>query len=165
LLRQTEYLGVVFMPCARSTPAPHLLLIKSNDFAGWVCSHCAWQWRLEERASDQMLAGDPMRQAFASHRCEDFTGDMEKLARTRACLTAWIRDIRTEERIASLIAAASMVWAVNLVTNNFAGVANIPALPQELTGTCAIATLIWIHAKWRRAVQSGLIPEPMRVGV
>jgi hypothetical protein len=106
-----------------------------------------------------------MRQAFAGHRCEDFTGHMEKLARTRACITAWVRDIRTEKRIASLIAAASMVWAVNLVTDNFAGVANIPALPQELTGTCAIATLIWIHAKWRRAVQNGLITTPMRVGV
>jgi len=112
-----------------------------------------------------MLAVDLMGQAFASHRCEDFAGRMALLARTRACVTAWMRDVQTEERIASLIAAASMVWTINLVTDNFAGLASIPALPQELTGTCAIATLIWIHAKWRRAVQSGLIPGPLRVGV
>jgi hypothetical protein len=75
-----------------------------------------------------------------------------------------IRGIHTEERIASLVAAASMVWTVQLVTQNFSGLANIPPLPQEPIGTCAIATLIWIHAKWRWAVQTGLIPAPIRIG-
>ena len=113
---------------------------------------------------EQILAVGPMRQAFANHRCEDFSERRAKLARTGACVVAWIRNIQTEERIASLIAAASLVWAVDLVTSNFAGLASVPVLPQELTGTCAIATLIWIHAKWRRAVQSGLIPAPLKVG-
>jgi hypothetical protein len=155
------------MPPTHSTLAPHLVLIKSNNFSGWVCSHCSWRWRLEDRGSDsgKMLAVDPMRYAFATHRCEDFVVYVAKLPRLRACITAWIRDIQTEERIASLVAAASMVWTVSLVTDRFASVASIPVLPEGLTGTCAIATLIWIHAKWRRAVQNGLIATPLKIGV
>jgi len=161
------------MPATRSMPARHLLLIKSGSFVGWACSNCSWRWRREDRTndSDQILAFDPMREAFDLHRCEDVAGnedvarDKAHPVRSRTRITAWIVDIRTEERIASLIAAASMVWTVDLVTDKFAGLAGMPAIPQELTGTCAIATLIWIHAKWRRAVQTGLIQEPLRLGI
>jgi hypothetical protein len=37
-----------------------------------------------------------------------------------------------------------MVWAVNLVTDHFAGLASTLVLPLERTGTVAIATLVWI---------------------
>ena len=57
--------------------------------------------------SDGMPAIELMRQTFASHCCEDFTGRVTKLSRTRACVTAWIRGTQTEERIASLMAAGS----------------------------------------------------------
>jgi hypothetical protein len=143
-----------------------LLLVKTKDFTGWECSQCAWRKRREDCPYElgPTFTIDPIRQEFACHRCEDFDTLTAKLSRAGAYMSAWMSDIRTEERLASLTAAACMLWTVNLVTDHFAGVASIPALPQELTGTCAIATLIWIHAKWRRAVQNGLIQAPLRIG-
>jgi hypothetical protein len=59
-----------------------------------------------------------------------------------------------EVRIGSLIAAAGLIWAAKIVTDNFTGIdafsfARLPRGPLEL---CAIGILIWLHAQWRRSV-------------
>ncbi|HEX9120195.1 MAG TPA: hypothetical protein VF840_06615 [Terriglobales bacterium] len=57
--------------------------------------------------------------------------------------------IQDEVRIASLIAAAGVIWAVRVSATSM-----LPAYATELTvgpmETCAIGILIWLHAKWRR---------------
>jgi hypothetical protein len=57
--------------------------------------------------------------------------------------------IHTEEQIASLIAAAGVIWAVRAAVNSA-----IPAYAVQITvgpmETCAIGILIWLHAKYRR---------------
>ena len=57
--------------------------------------------------------------------------------------------IHGEERIASLIAAAGVIWAARAVAGSM-----LPAYAVELTvgpiETCSIGILIWLHAKWRR---------------
>jgi hypothetical protein len=60
-----------------------------------------------------------------------------------------------EVRIGSLIAAAGLIWAAKIVTDNFTGIdafsfARLPRGPLEL---CAIGILIWLHAQWRRSVR------------
>jgi hypothetical protein len=60
-----------------------------------------------------------------------------------------------EVRIGSLIAAAGLIWAGKIVTDNFTGIdafsfARLPRGPLEL---CAIGILIWLHAQWRRSVR------------
>ncbi len=61
--------------------------------------------------------------------------------------------IHGEERIASLIAAAGVIWAVRVATTSMS-----PAYATELTvgplETCAIGILIWLHAKWRRSYKA-----------
>jgi len=59
-----------------------------------------------------------------------------------------------EVRIGSLIAAAGLIWAAKIVTDNFTGIdafsfARLPRGPLEL---CAIGILIWLHAQWRKSV-------------
>jgi hypothetical protein len=60
--------------------------------------------------------------------------------------------IHSEERIASLIAAAGVIWAVRVTATSM-----FPAYATALTvgpmETCAIGILIWLHAKWRRIDQ------------
>jgi hypothetical protein len=61
-------------------------------------------------------------------------------------------DVIWEERIASLIAAGGLIWAVRLST---AGV-NLTALdrtqlPMNAIYVTAIGVVIWLHAKWRRS--------------
>lgn len=57
--------------------------------------------------------------------------------------------IHGEERIASLIAAAGVIWVVRVITTSM-----LPAYATELAVgpivTCSIGILIWLHAKWRR---------------
>jgi hypothetical protein len=60
-----------------------------------------------------------------------------------------------EVRIGSAIAAAGLIWAAKIVTDNFTGIdafsfARLPRGPLEL---CAIGILIWLHAQWRRSVR------------
>lgn len=61
--------------------------------------------------------------------------------------------IQGEERIASLIAAAGVIWAVRVTVTSM-----LPAYATELTvgpiETCSIGILIWLHAKWRRTVEA-----------
>lgn len=62
-------------------------------------------------------------------------------------------DIHSEERIASLIAAAGVIWAVRVTVTSM-----LPAYATEFTvgpmETCAIGILIWLHAKWRRTLEA-----------
>ena len=61
--------------------------------------------------------------------------------------------IQGEVRIASLIAAAGVIWAVRVTTTSM-----LPAYATELTvgplETCAIGILIWLHAKWRHTLKA-----------
>lgn len=59
--------------------------------------------------------------------------------------------IRGEERIGSLIAAAGIIWAVYVITHNFAGDWRFQDLTPGPLPVCAIGILIWLHAKWRRS--------------
>ena len=125
-------------------------------FNGWACSYCAWKWPLQDRTSDSDRMGlDMMRYTFTTHRCEDFVSKMPTLVRPwRIRKAAPVRVIGTEEYIAVLIAVASMIWTVELVTNNFAGIARIGLLPPGPAEICAIAMLVWIHAKWRLVMRT-----------
>jgi hypothetical protein len=61
--------------------------------------------------------------------------------------------IHGEEWIASLIAAAGVIWAIGVAATSM-----LPAYAMELTvgplETCAIGILIWLHAKWRRTLKA-----------
>lgn len=71
--------------------------------------------------------------------------------KTRAMKPVNRAQIRWEERLGSLIAAAGIIWAVYVVTHNFAGAWNLQDLTPGPLPVCAIGILIWLHAKWRRA--------------
>lgn len=60
--------------------------------------------------------------------------------------------IHGEERTASLIAAAGIIWAVQFATSSPAPARMLvfPAGPLEI---CGIGFLLWLHAKWRRSVK------------
>ena len=57
--------------------------------------------------------------------------------------------IHSEEQIASLIAAAGVIWAARVIAASM-----LPAYATVLTvgpmETCDIGILIWLHAKWKR---------------
>ncbi|HVO60310.1 MAG TPA: hypothetical protein VMT53_05210 [Terriglobales bacterium] len=59
--------------------------------------------------------------------------------------------IRWRERLGSSIAVAGIIWAVYVVTHNFAGDWNLQNLMPGPLPVSAIGILIWLHAKWRRA--------------
>jgi hypothetical protein len=61
-------------------------------------------------------------------------------------------DIHGEERIASLIAAAGIIWAVQFATTS-AAPARVLVFPAGPLDTCGIGFLLWLHAKWRRSVK------------
>lgn len=64
--------------------------------------------------------------------------------------------IHKEEQIASLIAAAGVIWAVRAAANSA-----IPAYAVQITigpmETCALGILIWLHAKYRRHRHDALV--------
>ena len=61
--------------------------------------------------------------------------------------------IQGEVRIASLIAAVGVIWAVRVTATSM-----LPAYATELTfgplEICALGILMWLHAKWRRTVEA-----------
>jgi hypothetical protein len=61
--------------------------------------------------------------------------------------------VHGEERIASLIAAAGVIWAVHVTTTSM-----LPAYATLITTgpmeTCELGILMWLHAKWRRTVEA-----------
>ena len=62
--------------------------------------------------------------------------------------------IRAEERAASLIAAAGMIWAVYTVTVDYADLWRLQILPPGPIEVCGIGILAWLHAKWRRSMMA-----------
>ena len=61
-----------------------------------------------------------------------------------------------EEQIASLIAAAGVIWTVKAAATSV-----IPLYAVQITigpmETCAIGILVWLHAKYRRHRRSTLL--------
>ncbi len=139
--------------------ARRLQLISSGKVAGWTCSHCAWKWSLQDSSGEQ--SGLTMRHMFATHSCEEFSGGIaagSSLRRTR--IAAWMGAIATEERFAVLLTTLSMIWTVEVVTAHFVGIAQISLLPPGPAEVCAIGALVWLHAKWRQAMDKRLATVP-----
>jgi hypothetical protein len=61
--------------------------------------------------------------------------------------------IHGEERLASLIAAAGVIWGVRFATSSSIPPAAMVFPPGPLE-TCGVGILVWLHAKWRRANRS-----------
>ncbi|MBZ5627290.1 MAG: hypothetical protein LAO06_00310 [Acidobacteriia bacterium] len=61
--------------------------------------------------------------------------------------------IHREEQIASLIAAAGVIWGVkDLTSKPLPAIAMIlPLGPLEI---CGVGILLWLHAKWRRSLKA-----------
>ena len=62
---------------------------------------------------------------------------------------------RTEEAIAGLIGIAGGVWAVYVVIVEQASPWHFHINPPGPAEFCALAVLIWLHAKWRHAWGKG----------
>lgn len=56
-----------------------------------------------------------------------------------------------EIRLASLIVAGGLIWAVHTGTHNFSSLDHI-FIPKEAFYTSAVGLLLWLHAKWRRSI-------------
>jgi len=61
--------------------------------------------------------------------------------------------IRTEERLASLIAAGGVVWAVYVATTDLNNLLRLQIMPPGPVEVCCLGILAWIHAKWRRSMK------------
>ncbi|MGH9524663.1 MAG: hypothetical protein ACRD3E_19240 [Terriglobales bacterium] len=59
-----------------------------------------------------------------------------------------------EIRIAAVIAAVGLIWAIHLATLNYTGLDafSFTRLPRGPLEVCAIGVLLWLHAKWRGSV-------------
>jgi hypothetical protein len=62
--------------------------------------------------------------------------------------------IRGQERAASLMAAAGMVWAVYVATTDYASLMRLQVMPPGPVEVCGLGILLWLHAKWRRSLKS-----------
>lgn len=63
----------------------------------------------------------------------------------------WL-SIHTQERVASLIAAGGMIWAVYAFTVDYADLWRFQILPPGPIEVCGLGVLAWLHAKWRRSI-------------
>jgi hypothetical protein len=61
--------------------------------------------------------------------------------------------IRTQERVASLVAAGGIIWAVRVVTEDFTVAKLMHPLSLGPLEMCAAGVIFWLIAKWRRAVR------------
>lgn len=61
--------------------------------------------------------------------------------------------IRREERFGSLVAAAGVIWAVYVGTQNYDSLWHLQVNPPGPLEICALGLLAWLHAKWRRSVK------------
>jgi len=60
--------------------------------------------------------------------------------------------LRIEQNLGSLGASAGVVWGVQVATSHLPDIGAIMQSPGPLE-VCAVSTLIWLHAKWRRSVR------------
>jgi len=147
------------MPAIRPiSKSRNLQLVNSGRFAGWACSGCSWNWPAHEGSSSvESIESGMIRHLFTTHACEDFPiRNWSPVQKVHKRLLGWATAIGTEVWVAALIAAASMIWTAQAVTDNFAGLARIGLLPTGPAEICAIGTLVWIHAKWRRLMSTRL---------
>jgi len=81
------------------------------------------------------------RAGYEDRRTVAYAGDTTRL-RIGINWIAW------EIRLASLVAAAGMIWAVRIITSNRAGLETLWQTrgPLEI---CAFGLLMWMHAKWQ----------------
>ncbi|HEY3974606.1 MAG TPA: hypothetical protein VGM18_16495 [Candidatus Sulfotelmatobacter sp.] len=61
--------------------------------------------------------------------------------------------IRRQERLASLLAAAGIIWAVYVATTDYESLWHMQIMPPGPVEVCALGILAWLHAKWRRSIQ------------
>lgn len=62
-------------------------------------------------------------------------------------------NIHLEEQIASLVAGGGLILAVYVGAQHLTSVQNF-LLPLGPLETCAAGVLLWLHAKWRRAISA-----------
>jgi hypothetical protein len=60
--------------------------------------------------------------------------------------------VHSQERIASIVAAGGIIWAVKIASIAFyqMPVASFPLAPLEV---CSAGVAMWLHAKWRRSIR------------
>jgi hypothetical protein len=63
--------------------------------------------------------------------------------------------IRGEERVASLIAAGGVIWAVYVATVDYSSLWRLHVMPPGPVEVCGLGILAWLHAKWRRSANAG----------
>lgn len=63
--------------------------------------------------------------------------------------------IRGEERVASLIAAGGLIWAVHLATVDYTSLWRLRIAPPGPIEVCALGIVTWLHARWRRSANRG----------
>jgi hypothetical protein len=61
--------------------------------------------------------------------------------------------VRREEQLGAIVAGAGLCWAASVAINQFATVYRLGFWPPGPLELCAAGVLIWIHARWRRAVK------------
>ena len=61
--------------------------------------------------------------------------------------------ILAEERLASLIAAGGMIWAVYVATADYDSLWRMQIMPPGPVEVCALGIVAWLHAKWRRSTK------------
>ncbi len=61
--------------------------------------------------------------------------------------------VHYQERVASLVAASGIIWAVKIASSSFYQLpgTGFPLAPLEL---CSAGIAVWLHAKWRRSVRA-----------
>jgi hypothetical protein len=64
-----------------------------------------------------------------------------------------LASILREERLGSLVAAAGTIWTVYVATHDYTNLWRLQFSPPGPLETSALGILIWLHAKWRRAMK------------
>ncbi len=60
---------------------------------------------------------------------------------------------RAQEILGALLAAAGVVWATYILTQNFTPETLLSVPPRGPLEVCAVGIIVWLVAKWRRSVK------------
>jgi hypothetical protein len=110
-------------------------------------------------AKARPIAPPPEREGYEI----DYGGRLQRVSYTagsplpkgRAELESWWKRPATEARLGLLVFGGGMIWATKvqvIQTVQFANLFQLLMKPGPLE-TAAIGLLMWLHAKWRRAVR------------
>jgi hypothetical protein len=105
--------------------------VEKKDFIDWDAGREGYQ-----QAPVGYAAGAPTSKSAASVAAENS-----------------LAEIRREERLGSLMAAAGMIWTVYVATHNYTNLWRLQFSPPGPLETAALGILIWLHAKWRRSLK------------